>query len=100
MSEHDEIVHAKIRRIANLIANCPVHGVSQIRYQSLKLLALAFAVNSGGWGIFVVPGLGLYWCASRVKASIKALLSLPQRELDVLLPENTSLLPIRKHSIH
>lgn len=73
--------------------DCTLEEANKIRYQTLRLASVALALNSGGWFLYVVPPLaivamwfGLSSYVSSFKRRIKAIIAIPQSELDKVAP--------------
>jgi hypothetical protein len=83
---------------SRILDDCALEEAKGIRYASLRLASVALAVNSGGWFIYVVPPLammagwfGLSGCVSSFKRRIKAVLAIPQADINKVAPESADI---------
>lgn len=78
-----------------ILDDCCLEEAKVIRYASLRIAFAALAVNSGGWFIYIVPPLsivfGLKSYFSSFRRRIKAVVAIPQAEINKFAPASTDL---------
>lgn len=87
----------ELRRLAEartlILDDCRFEDARQVRRASLEIASRALAINAGGWFVYVVPGMlvvatylaahfGVSRCIASILGRIKAVLSLPQSEIE------------------
>jgi hypothetical protein len=80
---------------SQVLDDCDLEDAKLIRYASLRIAIAALAVNSGGWFIYVLPplslALGLKRYFSSFRQRIKAVVAIPQSEINKFAPASTDL---------
>jgi hypothetical protein len=78
---------------SRILDDCGLEEAKAIRYASLRIAFSALAVNSGGWFIYAVPTLsivfGLKSYFSSFRQRIKAVVAIPQAEINKFAPAST-----------
>jgi len=78
---------------SQVLDDCELEEAKLIRRASLRIATVAFALNSGGWFIYVVPpmviGAGLVSYYSSFKRRIKSIVAIPEAEINRVAPEES-----------
>jgi len=85
----------QIEARSRMLDDCNIPQVREIRYRSLQVAVKAFAVNSGGWAIYLLPLVLPFLGYSKIKKAVKASISLSELDLNKVAPfshQTTSLI--------
>jgi hypothetical protein len=75
-----------VERQEKLIRDCPISEVQDIWKRTVGITVLALIVNSGGWLVYIVPPILLWFGYSSVKRCVKLLFGLSENEVNQLFP--------------
>lgn len=64
-----------------MLEDCPMEELSMLRKRTLDIGLRTVLINSGAWGLFVIPAVVALLKSSTLATSIKSVLSLPSADL-------------------
>jgi hypothetical protein len=86
--QRDSELRARTEARCKVMDDCAVAEARRIRRKCNIVGVKALAVNSGGWGGYILPGVFLLVGLSELKRGIKAALSIPEKDFArVALPD-------------
>lgn len=83
---NDEGLRKRIEKRRELLDACRNNDIEAIERQIRFIAQRAFAVNTGGWAIYVVPIFAAFACLGAVNRFIREVLLVPEQELDKIVP--------------
>jgi hypothetical protein len=79
-------VREQVEARSKVLDECGIPKLREIRSRSLQVAAKAFAVNGGGWGIYLLPLLLPLVSYAGIRKAIKASLLLSEPDLNKVAP--------------
>ena len=96
--KRDPAMQKRVEERSRILDDCSLQEAKNIRYSSVRLASVALALNSGGWLIYIVPPLaivaawfGLSGYVSSFERRIKAIVAIPEADINKLAPAGTDL---------
>ena len=90
---NDESLRKRIEKRRELLDACTNPHVKRIEERIEHIGRRAFAINTAGWAIYVVPLFGAFACIGAVKRFIRGALLVPEQELAKITPAGMVLQP-------
>jgi hypothetical protein len=92
----DRELYEKMKQRAAILGSCQSQEVLRIYNESQRILIEALCVNCGGWGIYILPILGVSMILDRVKAFLTGLTTLPEEDIKRIAPNMRSAKSFRR----
>lgn len=88
--KHDPGLKKKVEARSRVLDDCRMPELISIRKRTLVAAAKTFLVNTGGWGIYLLPIAGVMVCLSSLKNRIKPAISLSTPDFQKVIPDGRS----------
>ena len=88
---NDEGLRKRIEKRRESIDACNNDDVQRIERRIENITRRAFAVNTGGWMIYVVPIFCAFACFGAVNRFIKEALLVPEGEMEQIIPDGVNM---------
>jgi len=79
--EFRERVERRARLLDELLAECPLPQVLDIRDEQLRVFRRVFLANAGSWFIYLIPAALVLLCFEQLKSFIRKISSIPEYEV-------------------
>lgn len=80
----------EIERIEQLVSECQLEEVHEIREKGVLNIAFAFVVNSGGWLIYILPIALVVKSYNSIITLAKRLMGLSESDIDQMFPPTSN----------